>query len=402
MASPALSCRLNPGAGELSSAPCDKEATTIIGAELTGWLGRHRAEARLSLRITVAGLLTFALVHVLELHQGYWAVLTAVIVIQGNVGGSLKAAVDRLVATLGGGAYGVLVALAIPQAELLWRGLSLGLLLAPLAFLAALRPGLRPAPVTAIIVLLGSPSQVMGVLPFAIERVVEIGLGGAIGFAVSLLVVPTRAHAQLAEFAGHVLDLLAGLTPILFGGLTASRDPAAVQDFYRRIRAALAGLDTVAQEARRESASFLTGEADPEPQLRTIRRLRHDFVMIDRATREPIVAAIADVLSAPLDTLAKELAAALRQSADALRQRRPLPVLGPFRLALNHYRAAMAEVRNRGLTRELSGDATARIFGLAFALEQLDRNLEDLAPREAKGRKQQPANRQAGKPISRS
>lgn len=357
-----------------------KGATDIL-AKFTAWLGRHRAEMRLALRITVAGLLAFALAHLLDLRQGYWAVLTAVIVIQGNVGGSLKAATDRLIGTLSGGAYGVLVATLMPEGEPLWRGVALALLLAPLAVAASLRPGLRVAPVTAIIVLLGSAGPTIGLLPSAMERVVEIALGSAIAFAVSLVVLPTRAHAQLAEAAAGALDLLADLVPELLGGLSGRPHPAKVQEIYRRIRSALVKLDGFAEEARREKAILLTEEPNPEPLLRTIRRLRHDFVMIDRATRDPLAAAVAGPLLPALGDLSAALAGFLRQSAEAISEGRAPPALEPVRQALTDYQAAMAGVRREGLTRDLSGDEAARIFGLAFALQQLGRDLDDLASR---------------------
>jgi hypothetical protein len=49
--------------------------------------------------------------------------------------------------------------------------------------------------------------------------------------------------------------------------------------------------------------------------------------------------------------------------------------------ALDDYAAAMAEVRRQGMTRDLSGEAASRIFGLAFALEELRHDLGDLADR---------------------
>jgi len=52
---------------------------------------RHLAELRLSLRMTVAGVAAFALGQLLGLPQAYWAVLTAVIVMQANVGASFEA-----------------------------------------------------------------------------------------------------------------------------------------------------------------------------------------------------------------------------------------------------------------------------------------------------------------------
>ena len=77
------------------------------------WITAHRPQLRLSLRILVASLVAFTLGHILGLAQAYWAVLTAVIVMQASVGGSLKATLDRFLGSLGGAAWGV-VANAAP------------------------------------------------------------------------------------------------------------------------------------------------------------------------------------------------------------------------------------------------------------------------------------------------
>jgi len=93
------------------------------------------------------------------------------------------------------------------------------LALLPLAIAAAFRPGLRVAPVTAIIVLLGVNSQGTGAVSSVLERVLEIGLGSAIAFAVSLLILPTRAHVQLATSAADALEVLADMVPLMLDGV---------------------------------------------------------------------------------------------------------------------------------------------------------------------------------------
>ena len=70
---------------------------------------------RLALRATLAGLVTFALGHVLKLPQAYWAVLTSVIVVQASVATSLKAVVDRMLGTVAGAIWGGIVTLVIPH-----------------------------------------------------------------------------------------------------------------------------------------------------------------------------------------------------------------------------------------------------------------------------------------------
>ena len=52
-------------------------------------------------------MIAFALGELLGVKQVYWAVLTAVIVMQASVGGSLKATSERLVGTAVGAIWGM-------------------------------------------------------------------------------------------------------------------------------------------------------------------------------------------------------------------------------------------------------------------------------------------------------
>src|SRR5262245_24628087 len=123
---------------------------------VTDGLQSQSGEFRLALRTTLAGLLTFTLVHLWELPQASWAVLTSVIIMQASVGGSLQAGFDRLLGTVAGAIWGVIVTLAMPHHDTLALGLTLAVALAPLALVAALKPNYRVAPVTSIIVLLST------------------------------------------------------------------------------------------------------------------------------------------------------------------------------------------------------------------------------------------------------
>src|SRR3954464_6192981 len=100
-------------------------------------LWRRRAEMRHGLRTASAGLLSFALASVLQLPQSYWAVFTAVLVVQGSVGGSWKASIDRLLGTLLGAVYGAAIAAIVPHDNILMLGVALAISLTPLALLAA-------------------------------------------------------------------------------------------------------------------------------------------------------------------------------------------------------------------------------------------------------------------------
>lgn len=273
---------------------------TAAWPRLRDWIARHSAELRLSMRTVVAGALTFALAHLLQLPQGYWAVLTSVIVMQASVGGSLKATIDRLIGTVGGAAFGAVVATLVPHTEPVALGVALAIVLGPLGLLAALYPSFRIAPVTAIIVLLGTGTTHLAPFVSALDRVLEISLGSLVGLGVSLLVLPARAHGLVALAAGRTFGLAADLVAHLVGVLTGAADRAATQGLHDRLRQSLMRLAAVVDEAGRERRSRLTDAADPEPLLRTARRVRSDLVMIGRAAAESLP-----------DTLAAALAPAL-------------------------------------------------------------------------------------------
>ena len=81
------------------------------------WLLAHRAELQHALRVGIAAIISLYVVHLLNLTQGYWTILTAVLVVQSSVGGSMKFAVDRMIGTVGGAVYGAVIAAFIFAAQ---------------------------------------------------------------------------------------------------------------------------------------------------------------------------------------------------------------------------------------------------------------------------------------------
>jgi len=344
-------------------------------------LARYRLEAGLTVRISAAGLITFAVAHLLGLTQIYWAVLTAVIVTQASVGGSLKAMLDRFVGTIGGAGWGVAVTLAIPHPGVLSTGFALAVALVPLAAVVAIRPNYRIAPVTAAIVLLAYPNQGGGVVEAALERVLEIGLGSVIALGVALLVSPTRAQELLCAAGRDALALMADQVELLLGGGVGPPDSAAVQALHDRIRMTIERAVAIADEAARERRSYITDAPDPEPLVRTLRRLSHDLVIIARALSAPLPETAAARLARPIAAIAGALPAEFNDIGAALASRSAPPDLTAITDALAAFEAELAAVRREGVTRELPEEAVERIFGLAFGFEQIGRNLSELASR---------------------
>jgi uncharacterized membrane protein YccC len=352
--------------------------------KISGRIGARQAEMKLALRVTIAGTLAFAITKLFNLPQGYWAAITAVVIMQASVGGSLKAAVERFVGTLAGAVYGGAVAAFVPHGSPLSLALAIAVALFPLALLAAINPSFRVAPVTSLIMLLPPTGQAIGPLAAAIDRVTEITLGNIVGVVVSLFVLPARAHTLMTDAAAKVVSLNANLIEVLIGELTA--DPKgrnALQTIHPQIRAALKKAEAAADEAARERKSHLTDAADPEPLIRTLYlyRVRHDLVMIGRAAANPLPERVLDKLGSSLLSLRDETCTLLLGLAKALRTRRSPPDATGFEEALHTFVSETEALRSHALSHDLPYGSFGQVFALGFAFEQFRKDLEDLMAR---------------------
>ncbi|MBR0860568.1 putative membrane protein YccC [Bradyrhizobium diazoefficiens] len=338
----------------------------------------RRTQLGLAIRVTVAAVAAYAIATALHLLLPLWAVLTSLIVTQMSVGRSLKATRDYVLGTIGGAIYGGAIAILIPYST--EAGL-LGLLVlavAPLAFVAAINPSLNAATVTAIIVLLVPTMHHSDPMTSAIDRVSEVGVGAITGLLVSFLVLPSRAVRQIRASAARLLELIADAFTELLAGLTRGRDNDALHRIQDGIGTAMVGMNVIGAEAERERAARLSSGPDTGPLLRTVLRLRHDVVMIGRATVVPLPVEVQMRLAAPLAEVSAAIVRFLRSAAEALRAGAGAPPIHPVHVALQHYAEAVAAVRQDGLIRGHSGDTAERFFAIGFSLEQMHQNLCDL------------------------
>src|SRR5271169_2030716 len=93
----------------------DWQENVKLWNDLRGWAGANAAALRLSFRMTVAGLLAYVLAKLFTLPQGYWAVFSAIIIMQASVGGSVKSTIDRVIGTIGGAVAGGTVGYLLPH-----------------------------------------------------------------------------------------------------------------------------------------------------------------------------------------------------------------------------------------------------------------------------------------------
>ncbi|HWK32780.1 MAG TPA: FUSC family protein [Hyphomicrobium sp.] len=362
-----------------------RELPPIEGMAASAW-----PRVRQAIQTTIAACASYVAADAVGLSQGFWAVMTAILVTQANVGASLGLAIERLMGSLLGVVVGGVVAIALADAHE-WRFAGLAVTVLVLAFFAARRPALRIACVTAAIVVLGDPSLGPPITS-AETRMLGIVIGTVVAIATMLIVFPSRAGIAFAE---HVKSTLIPLIDLLGGILAGAagktgdgaggRQPVDAEraaEYGAKIRSALATGNKLAGDARLEVTGYVGDSPDPESMLRALRRLWHTEIMLLRATAQPLPAraierlgpAIAELQDA-VDQLGKNLAASPSPYATA--------DLSAVETALAKIVQGMEDMRAKGEMREMPMDDVIRLLAFDFALGQLRLNLRELAEREA-------------------
>ena len=351
----------------------------MAGQRFRTWLAGHRIELALSLRVTISALLALVTSHLLHLPIPLWAVLTAVILTQLSLGRSLRATTDYFIGTVGAAIYAGAVGALIPNVGEISLSAGLAVAVAPATLLAALNTRFSAAPFTAALVFLAPTITHATPVASALERLLEVAVGGTIGLVVSLLVFPARAHDLAIEASAHILDLMARLQPGLFARFTQRLDEAPLLHLQDSIGESLLRLETTILEAKHERVVRLAEEPDQGSLARTTLRLRHDLVMIWRAALVPLPEAFKTRLGSLLSRVGAASADYLHACARALLARRRPPPMDAITAAVDGYATEMAALRREGLTRGLPVHSVEQVFALGFALDQLQQHFTDLA-----------------------
>ncbi|WP_031482228.1 FUSC family protein [Maridesulfovibrio frigidus] len=146
----------------------------------------------------IAAVLAYILtVYVLNLSYGYWAALSAVIVMQINIADSIRMCWYRFSGTAIGAFMGILCIVIFPQTPSMIL-LSLFLSVAFCAFMTKYNEFYRMAAITVTIITLASLGQ-DNRIEFGLYRVLEISIGVACAFVTSIMIFPMRASESLNE-----------------------------------------------------------------------------------------------------------------------------------------------------------------------------------------------------------
>jgi uncharacterized membrane protein YccC len=346
-----------------------------LWARLGAHLQSRHGDFRHAVRVAAACAATFAIMRILNIPGGQWAVFTTVIVMQTSIGGTIAQAVERLIGTMVGAVAGAAAVYAqeVSGAD---QVLVLSILVAFVAFVAGSRPTLRAAPLTAVIMLVAHPAELEPAIA-ALYRVGEILLGGVTGVAATLLIFPAHAHAAVvskltAVFATLEAILASHASRLALGGAGDAATP-----LFQDSREQLGQMQTAMGEAARESASRLGSNRHSDATARTTWRVRNDLVSLGRALSSPLPV---PGMIAPGEQVLKAYQAFLATCREHLTGG-PRPDRIAFAAAHEAFQDAVQALRDSGVMRGIPYDDLAQAFGFVFAVDALYANLSDLSDR---------------------
>ncbi|QSN64706.1 aromatic acid exporter family protein [Caballeronia sp. M1242] len=210
------------------------------------WLSFGIPEARRLVRTLVACSISYAGARLAALPEGYWALITTLVVVtQPSLTQALGTARDQVIGACIGGVAGVLGVMAMQRGAAPLAVFAIALV--PLAALTAKRPAMRLACVTLVIVVLipagsGPPFQ------RPLHRVLEILIGVTAAFIVAAI-WPNRAIRIAHRRVADTLEILRQLMAMQLSGKPDEDGAARLETLSVQAQQAL---DDALQEAERE------------------------------------------------------------------------------------------------------------------------------------------------------
>ena len=303
------------------------------------------------------------------LHDGYWGSISAIIVLQSNVGSTVTASRDRLLGTLIGAFFGFSSTLfgSTP-----WNYAFAVIAAMIVCGLLGLRNSSRLAGVTVTIVMLVKTEGSHWTI--ALDRVGQVLLGIIVALAVSTLVFPDRARLRLRDgLAQEFLVLSAFFEAILqgFRGAPAENLPVLREDALAMLR----GNNQLLDAARNEPSGG-PGWREGLGMLAQFGRSIFDALSaLEFAVKDSCEDAYAQQLEPALGQLATDIRSGFHYVAGCINSWRfHVPPSGlNLEDDIAHLEARMAEVRHTGF--QFSQAEILRAYAVQLHLKQIARLL---------------------------
>lgn len=360
-----------------SGTPLLPISQTAASAPPPSFWSRQSGPLKQGIKTGLAGTITYAIYAGFNLPQGYWAVVSALVVTQANLGASWKAALYR---TIGSTCGALAAALLMPLLGdgLVGVGAMLFLLATLFGYLTSLHPAFTAAGFTAALILVfggqGEPWHM------AWLRVLYTILGAVVAFGVGTLIWPVHARVGLRYKIASILDgagaLFRAVTAAALQGIDNEQQ---VRELDRQLHDLRRGITQQLDEAKSELAfsrfnqgAFQSFVDEADQVRRRLTAMAEDSSLYVRAQLQP------DLMPS-LPALVERSAQTLVFLAEAVRK--PGIALNSAELAaaIDALDADLARLREQRTTVPFALDRMLPFWALVFNLREVAQHLKQLA-----------------------
>lgn len=326
-----------------------------------------------AVKTAIAGVLALWITDLFHLPQGYWAAISALIVMQSNVGATLTASRTRLAGTAVGAIVGGMF-VALFGANML--GFALAVAIAFLACdLLRLADSQRLATVTVAIIMLISANASAWVI--ALHRFSEVALGIVVALLVSLTVWPSHARSSVRKGLADTLGKLALLFRAILRCYRGHEDSTA-ETLKAEVSAAIQKNANLLQNALEEAFGPIKERETLALLVRQVERIFHGIETLDFAVQDSASDSYVRTFETGLERLEAGMIGALESLARSIGtgKRNPeWPDLGAIMASLDQQ---AAESRKTGAPIRHPLDEILRFYFLLFTCRNLIDELESV------------------------
>jgi hypothetical protein len=341
----------------------------VENAERSGVLSWERRRLPIhAAKTALAAALCWWLARQFGLHDGYWGAISAIIVLQSNMGATVTASRDRLLGTLIGALLGFGFSLfgALP-----WNYILALLSALIVCGLLGLRGSSRLAGVTITIVMLVDKTGSRWSL--ALDRVSEVVLGIVVALAVTTLVLPDRARLRLRDGLAQEFLVLGAFFKAILEGFRGA--PAANLATLRNDALTLLRTNNQLLEAARNEPSGGPGWREGLGMLSQFGRSIFDaLVALEFSVKDCDEFGYAQQLEPALGSLTTDIGTGFHHVADCIRRWRfHVPPKMSLEEDIAQLEARLDAVRHKGIG--FSQGEILRAYAVQLHLKQIARLL---------------------------
>lgn len=335
----------------------------------------NTVHVRQALKTALAALLCLLLTRALHLPEGYWSAISAIIVLQSHVGGTLNASLNRLAGTAVGATVAAIFVSVFGSHPLSFAG-AVAVTLLMCVFLRVEDSSRLAGSTVAIIMLVVRDNPVWVV---ALHRFTEVAVGIFMALLVSTVVWPSQARVKLRQGLAEEVHLLSELFSVIVWPLwSTGPGPKAAEDVRVELGALVRRNDTLWQQAQFERAASLAHHDLLVQAMTVVRRFRVAVDALQVAATEEATDAVVTQHQPEFSNLLNAIAQQLNDFANRIRSAEPRVVHDPAVLqAADALEAKALDARKSVFQAGYPLDRMMRFHATVLSLLQLARDIDE-------------------------